>query len=48
MAALTPGSLGIFDYSSGTVERRLMKLKKKQVLNVLYQFVIFGPIEKQR
>ena len=39
---------GIFDFSSKTAERNLTKLNRKQDLNVLYQFCVFGPIRKTR
>ena len=34
-------SLGIFNFSSETVERNLMKLDRNQDLNVLYQVCVF-------
>ena len=37
----------IFDFSSATAEWHLMKLNRKQVLKVLYQVCVFGPIAKK-
>ena len=38
----------IFDFSSKTAEQNLMKLDRKQDLNVLYQVCVFRPIGKTR
>ena len=38
----------IFDYSSGTTETNLMKIDKKHVLNVLYQFCDFWADQKTK
>ena len=37
---------GIFDFSSETTERNSTKLKRKQDLNVLYQFCVFRADQK--
>ena len=39
---------GIWYFSSETAEMNSTKLNRKQDLNVLYQFVFFGPIRKTR